>query len=99
MSGMAARSASRSGPADPQDTYWIPATNVEVVSDSVMVVTTPQNYGGKVGVVVHNACGYSYPWYAASFTYSYASDGQCLSGTCRLDVNGHTDLGPIKHSA
>ena len=32
--------------ADPQDDYWIPANAVQVVSDSTMVVTTPQDYGG-----------------------------------------------------
>ena len=85
--------------ADPQDNYWIPATNVHVISDLTMVVTTPQDYGGHVGVVVHNACGYSTPFYAAGFTYSYANDGQCLSGSCTLNVNGNTDLGPIRHSA
>ncbi len=85
--------------ADPQDNYWIPGTNVQVISDSIMVVTTPQDYGGVVGVVVHNGCGYSYPFYAAGFTYSYANDGQCLSGTCTLSVNGKTDLGPVRHSA
>jgi hypothetical protein len=85
--------------ADPQDNYWIPATNVQIVSDSAMLVTTPQDYGGLVAVVIHNACGYSYPFYAVGFTYTYANDGQCLSGTCTVGVNGKTDLGPIRHSA
>ena len=85
--------------ADPQDNYWIPATKVQVISDLTMVVTTPEDYGGQVGVVVHNACGYSSPPWQAVFTYSYANDGQCLSGTCTLNVNGKTDLGPIRHSA
>lgn len=85
--------------ADPQDNYWIPGTNLQVVSDSTMLVTTPQDYGGQVAVVVHNACGYSYPFYAVGYTYTYANDGQCLSGTCTLNVDGNTDLGPIRHSA
>jgi hypothetical protein len=83
--------------ADPQYNYAIPATSLSVVSDTQLVATTPPDYGGPVDVQVQNGCGLSAPTSSDVFTYSYAFDGQCLSGSCTFNVNALSPQGLVTH--